>query len=74
VVICISSAACPSYLNTNLVVMLTGFDAILFFNLVMGISKDQVICMFFYVEYTKENVKKYRKRIEDFDVIMYSTC
>lgn len=32
----------------------------------MEILRDRIICMFFYVEYTEENVKKYRKRIEDF--------
>lgn len=35
----------------------------------MEISRDQAICMFFYVEHTKENVKKYKTLIEDFDNI-----
>ncbi|ORZ19047.1 hypothetical protein BCR42DRAFT_412088 [Absidia repens] len=41
----------------------------------MEISKDQAICMFFYVEYTEENVMKYKKVLEDFgDVeICYNT-
>jgi hypothetical protein len=32
----------------------------------MEISKDQAMCMFFYVEYTEENVIKYKKVLEDF--------
>jgi hypothetical protein len=35
----------------------------------MEISRDQAICMFFYVEYTEENAKKYRKWIEDFGAV-----
>lgn len=33
----------------------------------MEISRDQAICMFFYVEYTEGNVKKYKRQIEDFN-------
>lgn len=35
----------------------------------MEISRDQAICMFFYVEYTEGNVKKYKRRIEDFNAV-----
>lgn len=35
----------------------------------MEIPRDLAICMFFYVEYTEENVKKYKKRIEDLNVV-----
>lgn len=35
----------------------------------MEILRDLAICMFFYVEYTKENVKKYKKRIEDLNAV-----
>ncbi|KAI8993319.1 hypothetical protein BDB01DRAFT_775896 [Pilobolus umbonatus] len=32
----------------------------------MKISRNLAICMFFYVDYTEENVKKYNNRLEDF--------
>lgn len=38
----------------------------------MEIPRDQAICMFFYVKHTEENVKKYRKQIEDFDNVEIS--
>jgi hypothetical protein len=35
----------------------------------MNITRDQAICMFFYVEHSEENVKKYKKKIEDFEEV-----
>ncbi|KAI8365232.1 uncharacterized protein BYT42DRAFT_589267 [Radiomyces spectabilis] len=32
---------------------------------IMYITRDQAICMLFYVEYTEENVYKYKKRLEE---------
>jgi C4-dicarboxylate transporter len=31
----------------------------------MNITRNQAICMFYYVDYTEENVKKYKKELED---------
>ncbi|KAI9487111.1 MAG: hypothetical protein EXX96DRAFT_551861 [Benjaminiella poitrasii] len=31
------------------------------------LTKNQAICMFFYVDYTEENVKIYKKKIEEFE-------
>lgn len=33
------------------------------------ISYDQELCMCFYAGLTEENVKKYKKKLEDFDEI-----
>lgn len=32
----------------------------------MRIARNLAICMFFYVEYTEENVAKYTRRLEEF--------
>lgn len=35
----------------------------------MEASKDQVIYVFFYVEFTEENAMKYKKVVEDYGVV-----
>ncbi|KAI9257697.1 hypothetical protein BY458DRAFT_518658 [Sporodiniella umbellata] len=32
----------------------------------MQISRNRAICMLFYVEFTKENLEKYKRKIESF--------
>ncbi|KAL1929731.1 hypothetical protein VTP01DRAFT_1869 [Rhizomucor pusillus] len=31
----------------------------------MNITRDQAICMFFYVDFTEENVKRCKKKLEE---------
>lgn len=33
----------------------------------MNVTKNQAICMFFYVDYTDENVTNYKKKIDEFE-------
>ncbi|KAI7895968.1 uncharacterized protein EV154DRAFT_547969 [Mucor mucedo] len=48
--------------------------SISFYFSIMDISRDLAICIFFYVEYKEENVKKYKKMLEKEDYeICYNT-
>jgi hypothetical protein len=38
-------------------------------NITTDISRDQALCMLFYVEFTEENLTKYKKKLEDFGEI-----
>ncbi|RCH80362.1 hypothetical protein CU098_005056 [Rhizopus stolonifer] len=52
-----------SYFHPSFIHLSSIFDL----SLLKMISKSQAICMFFYVDYTEENVKTYRKKIEEFE-------
>lgn len=38
----------------------------------MNITRDMAICMFFYVEYTEQNVQKYKQLIQEKADICYN--